>query len=162
MTPRQRGLLALIALVVVIVAFVALRPGDDDNPVTTSIAAAVTTTAPAATATTPDAPATTATTPATTATTPAAPARPQVVTVRAVGLKPVGGIRSISVNKGDTVRFDVTSDTPESVHLHGYDVEKPVAPGSPARYRFTANIEGIFEVELEGAGVQLIRLRVDP
>jgi hypothetical protein len=35
-------------------------------------------------------------------------------------------------------------------------------PGKPARYVFRANIEGIFEVELEEAGVQLIKLQVDP
>jgi FtsP/CotA-like multicopper oxidase with cupredoxin domain len=154
MSQRNRALTALGAVLVLVIAFVLLRPGDDD---TTNNEQAATVAAPAAT--TPSAPAPTT---STAAPAPAAKPRPKVTTVRAVGLKPVGGITSIKANKGDTVRFTVTSDQPENVHLHGYDVEKPVAPGKPARYVFKANIEGIFEVELEESGVQLIKLQVDP
>jgi FtsP/CotA-like multicopper oxidase with cupredoxin domain len=151
MSQRNRVLAALAAVLVLVIAFVLLRPGDDDTTTNTTDNAAATVTTPAPSAST-----------ATTAPAPAAQPRPEVTTVRAVGLKPVGGIKTINVNKGDTVRFTVTSDQPEHVHLHGYDVEKPVAPGRPARYVFEANIEGIFEVELEDSAVQLIRLRVDP
>jgi hypothetical protein len=87
---------------------------------------------------------------------------PSAVRIRAVNLKPVGGVKRIRVKKGDIVRFTVTSDKADSVHLHGYDVEKPVGPGTPARYVFKASIDGIFEVELENAASQLISLRVDP
>jgi FtsP/CotA-like multicopper oxidase with cupredoxin domain len=152
MSHRNRALAALGAVLVLVVAFVLLRPGDDDTATNTTdnASATVTTAAPTTTA------------PSTTTPAPVAQPRPKVTTVRAVGLEPVGGIKSIKVNKGDTVRFTVTSDQPENVHLHGYDVEKPVAPGKPARYVFKANIEGIFEVELEEAGVQLIKLQVNP
>jgi FtsP/CotA-like multicopper oxidase with cupredoxin domain len=145
MSDRSRGLAVLGAVLVLVIAFVLLRPDDD-------------------TTTNDDAPATVTATPRSTTTAPApvAQPRPEVTTVRAVGLEPVGGIKTINVNKGDTVRFTVTSDQPENVHLHGYDVEKPVAPGRPARYVFKADIEGIFEVELEDSAVQLIELRVDP
>ena len=155
MSQRNRALAALGAVLVLVIAFVLLRPGDDDTTNTTDNASATVTTA---------APTTTAppTTTETTAPAPAPKPRPEVTTVRAVGLKPAGGIKSIKVDKGDTVRFTVTSDQPENVHLHGYDVEKPVAPGKPARYVFKADIEGIFEVELEEAGVQLIKLQVNP
>jgi hypothetical protein len=33
------------------------------------------------------------------------------------------------------------------VHLHGYDIEKEVAPGKPARFDFKATNEGAFEIE---------------
>jgi FtsP/CotA-like multicopper oxidase with cupredoxin domain len=155
MSQRNRALVALGAVLVLVIAFVLLRPGDDDTTNTTDNASATTTTtAPTTTGPT--------TSTETTAPAPVTKPRPKVTTVRAVGLKPVGGIKTIKVNKGDTVRFTVTSDQPEHVHLHGYDVEKPVAPGKPARYVFTASIEGIFEVELEDSAVQLIKLRVDP
>jgi FtsP/CotA-like multicopper oxidase with cupredoxin domain len=156
MSQRNRALAALGAVLVLVIAFVLLRPGDDDTTTNTTdnASATVTTTAPTSTSS--------STTTETTAPAPVAKPRPKVTTVRAVGLEPVGGITSIKVDKGDTVRFTVTSDQPENVHLHGYDVEKPVAPGKPARYVFKANIEGIFEVELEESGVQLIKLQVDP
>jgi FtsP/CotA-like multicopper oxidase with cupredoxin domain len=154
MSQRNRALAALGAVLVLVIAFVMLRPGDDNtnNNEPASTVAADTTATPSASAPTTS----------TAAPTPAATPRPKVTTVRAVGRTPVGGIKSINVTKGDTVRFTVTSDQPENVHLHGYDVEKPVAPGRPARYVFKANIEGIFEVELEQSGVQLIKLQVDP
>ena len=38
-------------------------------------------------------------------------------------------------------------DAPDDIHLHGYDIEKKVAPGQPARFRFKANLEGEFEIE---------------
>jgi plastocyanin len=128
MSQRNRALAALGAVVVLVMAFVLLRPGDDNttNNEAAATVAATTTTTPSASARTTS----------TAAPTPAARPRPKVTTVRAVGLKPVGGIKSIKVNKGDTVRFAVTSDQPANVHLHGYDVEKPVAPGKPARYVF--------------------------
>lgn len=155
MSQRNRALAALGAVLVLVIAFVLLRPGDDDTTNNTEPAAPVA----ATTTTTPSA---SAPTTSTAAPAPAGKLRPKVTLVRAVGLEPVGGIASIKVDKGDTVRFTVTSDQPENVHLHGYDVEKPVAPGKPARYVFKANIEGIFEVELEESGVQLIKLQVDP
>jgi len=76
--------------------------------------------------------------------------------------EPVGGIQSLTLNKGDRVRFTVTSDKPEEVHTHGYDISEPVGPGKPAKFDFPAAIEGIFEIELEGAGVQIVKLTVNP
>jgi hypothetical protein len=61
--------------------------------------------------------------------------------------KPVGGVANIKVKKGDHVRIVVSSDARDDIHLHGYDIEKPVEPGQPAQFNFTANIEGIFEIE---------------
>ncbi len=37
----------------------------------------------------------------------------------------------------------------DEVHVHGYDHRAPVAPGAPAEVRFTPDIPGVFEVELE-------------
>ena len=76
--------------------------------------------------------------------------------------KPVGGVQKLTVNKGDRVRFTVTADQPEEVHTHGYDIAKDVAPGKPARFDFKASIEGIFEAELEQAGVPILKLTVNP
>jgi hypothetical protein len=41
----------------------------------------------------------------------------------------------------------VSSDAPDEIHLHGYDIELEAAPGAPARFSFKANLEGVFEME---------------
>jgi hypothetical protein len=77
--------------------------------------------------------------------------------------EPVGGIATIKAKQDDTVSFVVTSDVPDEVHVHGYELAKPVAPGKPARFSFTAELEGIFEVEIHEAGdAQIAKLVVEP
>jgi hypothetical protein len=58
-----------------------------------------------------------------------------------------GGPAEIRVKKGDAVVIVVAADAPDDIHLHGYDIEKKVAPGQPARFRFKATLEGEFEIE---------------
>jgi plastocyanin len=75
------------------------------------------------------------------------PAEPPVTRIRLEGGQVVGGPADIKVTKGDTVRIVVSADAHDDIHLHGYDIEEPVEPGQPARFKFKANIEGIFEIE---------------
>jgi len=56
----------------------------------------------------------------------------------------------------------VISDQAEEAHLHGYDLSRDIGQGKVGRYRFKADIDGIFELELENAGVQIAELRVEP
>ena len=49
------------------------------------------------------------------------------------------------------MRIVVSSDVPDEIHLHGYDIEKEAAPGKPARFRFKADAEGAFELESHAA-----------
>lgn len=84
---------------------------------------------------------------------------PQVI-VR--DLEPVGGVKELVFRKGDMIRFTVSSDQPEEVHLHGYDVADDVAPDRPATFVLPASIEGIFEVELERSGVEIASITVEP
>jgi FtsP/CotA-like multicopper oxidase with cupredoxin domain len=53
----------------------------------------------------------------------------------------------IEVGEGDRVRLRVTSDEQMEVHLHGYDIEREVAPGGPATLSFEADLTGRFEIE---------------
>lgn len=76
--------------------------------------------------------------------------------------KPVGGIQELDYTMGDQVRFRVRSDVGDEVHVHGYDRMKDVAPGHPVSFDFPANIEGVFEAELENRSEQIIELRVNP
>lgn len=76
--------------------------------------------------------------------------------------EPVGGVRKLEYSAGDEIRFRVESDVAEEVHVHGYDLLKKVRPGGAVEFSFPAEIEGIFEVELERSAVQLIELQVNP
>ena len=115
---------------------------------------------------------TTATTPTETETTPSrdradettTPAKPKptTVTIRVVGGVPQGGIARPKVKKGDRVVIVVRADAGESVHIHGYDVERAITPGKPVRLPITATIPGRFEVELHHPDAVLAVLTVNP
>lgn len=76
--------------------------------------------------------------------------------------EPVGGVAEIAVGAGDDVRFKVTSDQAEEIHVHGYDLAQDVPAGGTIEFDFPADLEGIYEVELEGLGTQIAELRVEP
>ena len=160
MPSMRKALLALGAAVALAVAFALVRPGDDDA--TSTITGPVLSRAdePTTVATTPEAPQEDSAEPVATA--PSAPAEPAATLLRVRGGKPVSGVRTIEVQKGDTIRFTVSSDQSDEVHVHGYDLEKPVGPGAPARFSFSADADGIFEVELHGSGAQIASLEVQP
>ena len=136
-----------------VLAFVLLAPGDDAPETATAPTAPATTTTPASPA---DDPAQT-----TTAVTP--PPAPAFETIRVRNAKPVGGVQTVTVKRGDRVRLQVTSsNTSDEIHLHGYDKYGDVAPGRSARFSFEADAEGIFEIELHGTGTQIGKLVVEP
>lgn len=76
--------------------------------------------------------------------------------------EPVGGVQRLEYSAGDRVRFTVDSDTADEVHVHGYDLMKDVPAGGSVSFSFPAEIEGIFEVELEEHAEQIAELRVNP
>jgi hypothetical protein len=79
------------------------------------------------------------------------------------GGHPVGGIQDLTYRKGDRIHFKVEVPFEEEVHLHGYDVAKEVPKGGgTVVYDLPAEIEGVFEAELEGRREQIIQLTVEP
>jgi FtsP/CotA-like multicopper oxidase with cupredoxin domain len=56
-------------------------------------------------------------------------------------------MRLIRVKRGDVVTLKWSSDKAMSLHLHGYDIEKEVAPGAVTEMTFTARATGRFTVE---------------
>jgi len=145
---QRMGLIAL-AIVVVAVAFVVARPDDDEEKQGADRAAQGTTSETAAR-------------PPETTPTATTESRPEH-RVRLRAHKPVGGVVRIEAKKGDFVRITVESDEPDEIHLHGYDIEKAVAPGEPARFSFRADIEGDFEMEgHEGGEAVVARVVVEP
>jgi hypothetical protein len=68
--------------------------------------------------------------------------------------------RRVRVDIGQKVRIQVQADRSEEVHVHGYDLKADVAPGRPAVLDFTADVPGVFEVELEQSELKLFELQV--
>jgi hypothetical protein len=143
-TGRIGVLVAVIAAAVIL--FVVLS-GDDDNGEETTATVAETT----------------ATTAAGTATDAGQPAEPPVIIVR--NGKPVGGVQELTFERGERVLFAVELDQPaEEVHVHGYEIEEP-ATKSPVRVSFTADIDGVFDIEIhshELGDVEIAKLTVNP
>ena len=72
----------------------------------------------------------------------------------------VEGPGQITVVTGERVSFEVESDIADSVHIHGYDILRGLPADRKVAISFEATIPGVFEVELEDAGVLLTRLAV--
>jgi FtsP/CotA-like multicopper oxidase with cupredoxin domain len=79
--------------------------------------------------------------------------------------QPVGGVKTLTYNKGDQVQLEVRLNKPEEeIHVHGYEIEKP-AEHSPVRLSFPAKLDGVFEIEvhrLDHSEGQIAELHVNP
>ena len=138
MTPARRMALIAAAVVVAVVAFIALKPSDSSKKQSSTPTTAANGTK----------------------TTGQKPAPPPIPTIVVKNGKPVGGIKQLTFNKGDQIKFTVKSDVSDEVHVHGYDVEAELSPGEPAGIEFDATVPGVFEVELHEAGTVLLTLQV--
>jgi FtsP/CotA-like multicopper oxidase with cupredoxin domain len=150
MSGAQRAAVLIVALVIAVGAFLVLRPSDEDDADDSPPQTQATETTPAET-TAPE------------ATTPEAqPKEPEVQLIRVRGGRPVGGVQTIEAKSGDTVRFRVQTETPQEVHLHGYDLTEDSTAERPAEFRFEADDTGIYELEIHGTHTQIGELKVEP
>jgi len=134
MSRNQRIGLIVAAALVAVVAFVIASPGGDDEGDKAS--ETTPTTATSGTETTTE-----------TQTEATAPPKPEATKIDIRAGEVAGGPAEIQVKNGDTVVIVVSSDARDDIHLHGYDIEKPVEPGKAATFRVEANLEGEFEIE---------------
>jgi hypothetical protein len=81
-----------------------------------------------------------------------------VVTVAKKKVTPPTG--RVEVRRGATVRITVTSDVADDLHVHGYDLRKPLPAGQPASIEFRADRTGLFEVETHDTHLVLFQLVV--
>jgi hypothetical protein len=88
--------------------------------------------------------------------------KPSLPTIVVRGGKPVGGVEELEFDAGETVRFAVRSDATDELHVHGYDIERPLPANRTVRIEFPASIEGIFEAELHESDEQIAELRINP
>jgi hypothetical protein len=147
-----KTIVAIGSLAAIVILFVVFSGGDDGDESTQA--------AQATEATTTDATTTGADSSGTTE--PAEPPKPEFETIVVEGGEPKGGVAKLAYTKGDRVRLEVRSDIAEHVHVHGYDLFEDVPAGGKAKLSFDADIDGVFEVELEDSAVQIAQLTVKP
>ncbi|MFM8944611.1 MAG: hypothetical protein ACKOI0_05145 [Actinomycetota bacterium] len=136
---NRRLLVAILGVVAVVALFLVLRPSDAGSP----------------------APAPTGGQPSPTDVGLSPEPVPTVFEVTVAGGE-VAGVGNREVRQGTEVVIRVTSDVTDEVHVHGYDLHADVAPGVPGEVAFVASAPGVFEVELEDAGMLLLTLTVTP
>lgn len=125
---------------------------------TSPSAVAPTTSSPAATSSAAPTPSETTPEPEPTTSSPAAEG--QLVEITVAKNKVTGPEGRVKVKLGEKVTLRVTSDVADEIHLHGYDKHADVEKGGTADLTFTANVPGVFEVELESRALQLVQLQV--
>ena len=58
---------------------------------------------------------------------------------------------TVRVGQDDTVTLKIESDAPGSLHLHGYDLERTVEPGTVSDFVFVANATGRYRIAFHPA-----------
>lgn len=145
----SRIIAAVIAVAFVVVLFFAFKGGDDNDSTTAETTVAETTASTTdSSGDKPDKP--------------EKPDSPSVPTITIKDGQPVGGVADLTFNQGDDVQFVVDSDTADEVHVHGYDIGEDVEAGGTVEFDFPADLEGVFEVELESSATQIAELTVNP
>jgi heme/copper-type cytochrome/quinol oxidase subunit 2 len=143
---NARWILLAAGAAALVILFVVLNPGQDEEP----------STQPTPTATEPSPMPTESPEPTPTAT----------GTLDAVEIEVeegrVEGPGRIRASQGDRVAIEVKADVTDQVHVHTYDLFFDVSPNRDAQIRFRADITGVFEIELEDAGLPLTMLEVSP
>lgn len=153
MSTAARALIGVLAIAVAVALFLVLR--DDDSDEGSPVVAPQATEPTATTADgsgdgngKPDEP--------------KPPAEPEVATIVIENGGPVGGVQELEFTAGERIQFVVESDVAEEVHFHGYEVAKEVAAGGTVAFDVPAEIEGVFEVELEHSVVPIAEITVNP
>jgi hypothetical protein len=90
------------------------------------------------------------------------PPKPEVPTIFLRNGQPLGGVEELSFSQGDDIRFKVGSDRAWEIHFHGYDVSKEVSAGGSVSFNVPAELEGVFEVEVEQTATQIAEISVNP
>lgn len=92
------------------------------------------------------------------------PPRPVTLTIVVGPHGVAGGPKKLTVKKNARVVLRVKSAVGKAVHLHGYDIEKPIRSKTAwVVIPFTAKVTGVFEIELhvtESLGLRIGLLTV--
>ena len=54
--------------------------------------------------------------------------------------------KTVRAKKGEVVRFRARSKSAEELHVHGYDVLRPLPAGRTVTVRFRVKLEGVYDI----------------
>lgn len=74
----------------------------------------------------------------------------------------VAGPEVLVAREGYPVEIVVQTDSADLLHLHGYELQRPIQAGESVTLRFDASIAGRYLLELEESGIPLASLEVYP
>jgi hypothetical protein len=157
-TPAARVGIAVAALAAVVALFFALAGSEDDAATARAVEPQAATGTQSVTRSASAAPQSASTRPQAAKPKP----KPRVERIWVRSGKPAGGARRLEFKRGELVSFSVHSPVADEVHIHGFDITKPLPANRIVPFTFKADIEGVFEVELHEAGVKIAELRISP
>jgi hypothetical protein len=73
-----------------------------------------------------------------------------------------GKVQKLKYTQGEQVRFQVRSPKDDVVHVHGYNIERPVKADQTLTIAFKATINGVFDIEVHSTDSQIGQLTVEP
>jgi hypothetical protein len=66
----------------------------------------------------------------------------------------------VPLGQGERLRLVVTVDHDDELHLHGFDIERPVKAGQPLTVDVTGGEPGLYEVETHRPALRLLQILV--
>lgn len=85
---------------------------------------------------------------------------PVTVTVSVTDGKVTPKPSRVKIPLGSTVELQVTSDVDDELHVHGFDIEKPLEAGVTTTVELQADEAGLYEVETHETELELLQLEV--
>jgi hypothetical protein len=85
---------------------------------------------------------------------------PVTVTVSVTDGKVTPKPSRVKIPLGSVVELQVTSDVDDEVHVHGFDVERPLDAGVTTTVELRADEPGLYEVETHETELELLQLEV--
>ena len=67
---------------------------------------------------------------------------------------------TVDLAVGETITLTVTSDHATVLHIHGFDIEKPLVAGKPLSVRLTGSQPGLYDVETHEPELRLMQIAV--
>ena len=67
---------------------------------------------------------------------------------------------TVSLGVGDQLTLVVTSDHDDTLHIHGFDIERPLSAGKATSVTVTGKQPGVYEVETHHPELRLLKIAV--
>ncbi len=84
----------------------------------------------------------------------------RTVTITVAGTKVSPAPRTVDLAVGEKLTLVITSDHADELHIHGFEIEKELAPGKAVSVDLVGDQRGVFEVETHESELRLLKIAV--